>query len=92
MSEKWTKGPRFVEGVFDDGDPSSTVRIEHRLVALRVGYDANASLISAAPDLAEVAEELIRIDANLTGQQRDDAMSDLIVKARAALAKARGEA
>jgi len=51
---------------------------------------ANASLISAAPDLADALEKLITIDANLTGQQRQDAMEDLIIVARAALAKARG--
>lgn len=44
-----------------------------------------------APDLAAVAEELIRIDANLSGQQRDDAMADLIIAARAALSRAKGE-
>lgn len=92
MSEsKWTGGPWFIEDTFDYGDPSFTVRSDHWLVAIRVDYDANARLIAAAPDLAEVAEELIRIDANLSGQQRDDAMSDLIDTARAALSRAKGE-
>lgn len=57
MSEsRWTKGPWFIEDTFADGDSSFTVRSDHWLVAIRVDYDANARLISASPDLADVVE------------------------------------
>lgn len=94
MSEsKWTPGPWRIGG--DDRDEYWSVVVPGGDIIDMLADDqgrANARLISAAPDLAEVAEELIRIDANLTGQDRDDAMEDLIIAARAALSRAKGEA
>jgi len=51
----------------------------------------DAMLMAAAPDLHAVVTELLRIDNNLYGPTKDDAMEDLCTKAKAALAKARGE-
>lgn len=54
-------------------------------------WDADAHLIAAAPEMLEVLQSLVRVDDNLSGQKRDDAMEDVIAAARSAIAKARGE-
>lgn len=49
---------------------------------------ANARLIAAAPDLLAALEDML----NLTLDEDDIAVSSRIIKARAAIAKAKGEA
>jgi hypothetical protein len=58
-----------------------------RITAARVGHDearANANLIAAAPDLLEALEDIIASQSAI--------LDELTAKARAAIAKAKGDA
>ena len=99
MSENWTKGPWEIQKYFepyDDHHPFTNV-VKDGLIVAKLGLDlceefeANATLIAAAPDLYAALERIYgRLlmsdrdgDARIT--EEDGAMAE------AALRKARGE-
>jgi hypothetical protein len=93
----WTKGPwhwryeegpqwrlapgiLLVEGGMTDGTPMGDA-VDR----------ANASLIAAAPDMAEALEVAIDlIDGDMTGLEWKQACRDFVASARAIIAKAKG--
>lgn len=104
--EKWTAGPWRVgdagTAVFgpkrDDGSLPQTVAVVSRAALATDENRANARLIAAAPDMAEALKEcaarleMAASDANGRGDQEDAAgFARIATRARAALAKARGE-
>jgi hypothetical protein len=100
---KWTPGPwHLSDETIRDGLWSKLLygQPEGMLAIIRVGHqggyygDANARLISAAPDLYEALSAMIREigEARSHGSSAIDLISSSAIEmARAALSKARGE-
>lgn len=101
MSErKWTPGPWTVRQAYRSiisasptgyDDAESIEAYGGHLVCESVKWDANAQLIAAAPDLYEALDYLVsctQLADDADWSEGDDPLS----AARAALAKARGEA
>ncbi len=96
---KWTKGPwRKVED-WADGAYHILTADGHPLLTTLSATDedaANAQLATAAPDLAEALEDLLSYATQLElleygPDEGEGARHATIIKAAAALAKARGE-
>ena len=88
MNTKHTPGPWFVRGpyiVAGIWDVSLTTKVEPQNRDLASEWKGNAYLISAAPDLFKAC---LLMDAAKTERQVDKALD----AARAAIAKAKGEA
>jgi hypothetical protein len=94
---KFTPGPWIwgddYQGLYGAG-PNNQVLYYFCGEGMSLGYnkhmDANAHLIAAAPDLYEALEDLIINDFGSDGW--NSRMERIAIRARAALAKARGEA
>ena len=95
MSEKFTPGPwgyEYLEAfhwIFwadNDGDPFVVGYLDD--TGRPAEDEANAALIAAAPDMYEALEELQRV---YVSGNFDTEFQPALNKARAALAKARGE-
>lgn len=90
MMTKFTPGPW---SLWRKGDPSQVIAAGRVFVAQTVGGNdqANAHLIAAAPDLYEALES-IQAEATRLRAKMPPSVFARIVSARAALAKANGEA
>jgi hypothetical protein len=98
MTNPWTPGPWPIEYDNDTGHDDSGFSAWYLVGPARVdiGFGqtkiaaANARLISAAPEMAEVLERLVVM---LDRQERPGGLSDTrVVEARALLARIRGDA
>lgn len=74
-------------------DPSIAVVADRGRTASASEWDANARLIAAAPELLRVAELAVGVALGRPhdGSQLDEDLEGLLLEARAAIAKARGE-
>jgi hypothetical protein len=96
METKWTKGPWVAtpRGTYNDFDGDSSLILgddctQRIAIIQNDGTDedeANAHLIAAAPELYEALYEIIK-----SGEIPYCQTSPLVIKANAALKKARGE-
>lgn len=97
MAGNWTKGPwRYDTGPSFSGMYHSVLADGETLVCECWEQpddiaQADAHLIAAAPDLYAALEEMVALD-EMTSDAMDWAATPEVIAARAALAKARGEA
>jgi hypothetical protein len=94
---KHTPGPWFYEGADNGGrvlakDERHTIIHAPPCSPFNQHAISDARLIAAAPDLLEVAEELTALVVRIRASQDWGAIEEHYYKARAAIAKAKGEA
>jgi hypothetical protein len=99
MTNPWTPGPWYAGSSNGYGEtPGWEIEDEKYTIALAIAdidilarrAEANARLIAAAPEMAEVLERLVVM---LDRQERPGGLSDTrVVEARALLARIRGDA
>lgn len=101
MSGAWTAGPWHVAdrtrtGAIHIRDASTPpYPVAEVLEAGGSAALANAALLASAPELADALAELVQAMVDYQADQDDDAPpqhTEMMARARAALAKARGEA